>query len=125
MSESDQSTNTTTKQKTIYLAILFFGGFTMVLIFYLIYKYFRMRRNDIEQRRAQEEQQRIERHNQSQKERYRKKQDSLSHQNILTNSIINWTNESIVAREGACLRCSAYLNSKGSYPNLEEVKAGG
>jgi len=60
-------TTSSSKAKTIYLAILFFVGFTLLLIFYLIYKYFRMRRNDIEQRRAEEEREKIKKHNQLQR----------------------------------------------------------
>lgn len=118
-------TTSSSKAKTIYLAILFFGGFTLLLIFYLIYKYFRMRRNDIEQRRAEEEREKIKKHNQLQRERYKKKQEHSVSQNVLTHSIVNWTQDSSLIREGACLRCGAYLNAKGSYANLEDIKEGG
>ena len=118
-------TTSPSKAKTIYLAIPFFGGFTPLLIFYLIYKYFRMRRNDIEQRRAEEEREKIKKHNQLQRERYKKKQEHSVSQNVLTHSIVNWTQDSSLIREGACLRCGAYLNAKGSYANLEDIKEGG
>lgn len=120
-----EQNKTSSKQNTIFLAILFFGGFTLLLIFYLIYKYFRMRRNDIQQRRLDfEQRQRIQKHNELQKEKFRKKQEQPLSQNILTQSIINWTNNTINVREGACQRCHAFLNTPKSFDNIEEIKSG-
>ena len=94
---TDQS-ESSSKEKTIFLAILLFGGFTVLLIFYLVYKYFKMRRNDIEQQRM------IEQHNQLQKRRFRKKQNDKIPENVLTQSILNW-NVSINQKDSLTLGC--------------------
>ena len=95
------------KQKTIFLAILFFGGFTLLLIFYLIYKYFRMRRNDIEQQRM------IEMHNQQQRDKIRKKIAAPLPETILTQSIIDWKKDSlsIIGSPKGCLNCKQKIDS--------------
>lgn len=98
---------TSSKQKTIFLAILFFGGFTLLLIFYLIYKYFRMRRNDIEQRN-------IQRHNQEQMRRHKKKQEEPLPENILTASIVNFSH-SAITDQPLCAKCLARLSPADSF----------
>ena len=100
-------TETSSKQKTIFLAILFFGGFTLLLIFYLIYKYFRMRRNDIEQQRM------IQMHNQQQRDKIRKKKISPLPETILTQSIIDWKKDSQSTNISpkACLNCDQKVDS--------------
>jgi len=111
MSEKNESSP---KEKTIFLAILFFGGFTLLLIFYLIYKYFRMRRNDIEQRRM------IQRHNEQQKKRFKKKQEEGLQGPILTPSIINFNQDTTLDGDSLCIKCQNDMNIS----NISDIDEG-
>lgn len=104
---TDTDSTTTSRQKTIYLAVLLFGGFTLLLIIYLIYKYFRMRGNDIRQ------QEMIERHNREQRKRIQDKQQKNIPEQILTDSIKNYSTEFNFNDKTMveCRNCSGPLNS--------------
>ena len=108
---TDTTTSETSKQKTIFLAVLLFGGFTLLLIFYLIYKYFRMRRNDLRQ------QERIRMHNQEQRSRIQKKQQENLPERVLTDSILNFSNTVNLDDRNhlGCRNCSGPLNSTRSH----------
>jgi hypothetical protein len=111
MSESSESSP---KQKTIFLAILFFGGFTLLLIFYLIYKYFRMRRNDIEQRRM------IQRHNEQLKRQQKKRQEEALQGSILTPSIKNFNADVTGDNWATCIKCNNGMDSS----NISDINEG-
>ena len=103
--ESGKSNN----QKTIYLAIILFGGFTLLVIFYLIYRYFNIRRRDIEQTNQ------IRQHNEQYLRRIanlRKKKLEQENKRILTDSIINFNSnfDSSIVNFQICAFCNKDMN---------------
>ena len=115
--ESGKSTN----QKTIYLAIILFGGFTLLVIFYLIYRYFKIRRRDIEQTT------RIREHNEEYLRRItalRKQKSQKNNKRILTDSIMNFNSNfnASVAGLQFCVFCNKDLGQsvEGTKIDLSE-----
>lgn len=103
--ESGKSNN----QKTIYLAIILFGGFTLLVIFYLIYRYFNIRRRDIEQTNQ------IRQHNEQYLKRIanlRKKKLEQDNKRILTDSIINFNSnfDASTVNFQICAFCNKDMN---------------